>query len=203
MANDLAQNRPQWSRQGTHMSRMRPQRVPDEEAPDEFLLVEMQVPLDETSGDVPDPAAAENVVPLGEFEEEKEHATSAMSDIDGFICKPLGGYWTAEHVGESWDRYAVTPRANPPTRWCKLYHWPEFKSWRKTTYGGPENVRMLAQGWAKKANFFFRLWLSDHCHPDFEYNQAVVSMWEEPAEWIDWALTPKSPHWVSPRAPKR
>ena len=104
-----------------------------EEAPLEFLIDEM--PLDEEHDPDNEATPAEAMlVPLEEFQEEKIHAAIGMPSFEGFICRPLGGEWTAEYIGTAWDRYSVTARKNLPTKWCQLYHWPESKTWSKNKY---------------------------------------------------------------------
>ena len=187
MAQDLAQGRPQW-RRTTHGNRTRPSASSLGDAPAEFFIDEM--PLDEEHDPDDEAAPGEAVlVPMEEFEDEKAHAAIAANEFQGFKFAPLGGDWTAEHIGLAWDRYRAECRGQLATQWCRLYHWPQNQSWAKNFYGGPDNVRHLARQWARKASFFYKLWLADQCSTTFTYDQTLLDLYTEEEEYLDWALS--------------
>ena len=159
-----------------------------EDAPPEFLIDEM--PLDEEHDPDNEATPAEAMlVPLEEFQQEKEHAAGTGGTLQGFIVRPLGGRWTEENIGEEWGRYGVMAKKQLPSKWCQLYHWPTSRTWAKNKYGGPDAVRMLAFEWGRKASFFYKLWLADHCSETFSYEQCVLDLYSEEEEYIDWALS--------------
>ena len=115
-----------------------------------------------------------------------EHRALHRVDVEDetyFYIHHFGGVWTAEHVGKAIDRVGCKARAGVARAWCLGHAWPRQKSYSYSKYDvAPAN--MLAREVARKANYFFRMWLeAEH---DLEYTDEMLASYEETFEWVDW-----------------
>jgi hypothetical protein len=112
----------------------------------------------------------------------------ANADERYYRATVLGGVWTANHVGEAADAAMGMARNGIATRWAQYFKFPKSKRFHFSRYGRAD-ARMLAQEFARRGNFFCALFVQSGLDLEtFNYTQAMVNLYVESEEFIEWLL---------------
>ena len=108
-------------------------------------------------------------------------------DNSWFYSRLLGGAWTLGATGEVADGSVALARAGEPTAWCARYGWAKSRRYMFSKYGR-DPAMALAREWARRADYFFRLWYDSADPAGFRYTQAHVDGYVDSVWFIDCLL---------------
>ena len=124
------------------------------------------------------PAAAAELAALREEHEWDEHEGAC------FYSRLLGGAWAKAHTGDAADGSSGFARAGPPTAWRVRFGWARSRSYMLGRYGR-DGACALSREWARRADYFYRLFL-DAGDPAFTYKQYHVDACPESEVFLDY-----------------
>ena len=132
-------------------------------------------PMEEDEG-----LAAEELAGLRDEYEWNDHAALY------FYSRLLGGRWTLEHAGEAADGACGFARSGPPKTWCGKYGWATSRKFLFSRYG-KEGATTLAREWARRAEYFYRLYLASG-DVGFKYSQEHVDRYVDSPVFLDYLI---------------
>ena len=101
-----------------------------------------------------------------------------------FYVRILGGAWTLAHTGEIADGCSYFARAGTAQLWCRVFAFPRQRGFHYRKYGR-EGPHILCNEIARRAQFFYDLWLGSD-DADFSYTAELRASYEEGAEFQAW-----------------
>ena len=153
------------------------------------VLAKAKPPEDEIDDAEAEARLAIAVERLHDLREEHANEDEDEDELpdEHFYWRILGGRWTAKHKHIPADQATMYARAHAK-QWCQLFQWSSQKGFMFSMYGQEEAI-YLAKAWARKANYFCKLWYDAGATEDFVYSEEQLNSYTESASFLDWAVT--------------
>ena len=102
-----------------------------------------------------------------------------------FYVRILGGNWTFVHTRS--DANAVSMYARECVKpWCTRYKMPKQKGFHHLKFT-EDGANILAVAWARRCDFFLRLWVEAGSDPNFLYDDDMKQSYVPSEEFLDYA----------------
>ena len=110
----------------------------------------------------------------------REEAEKDPEASDCFRVVPLGGMWTAKHLGVAFDAYQGKAATQESRTWCAAHTLQSAMRFDCSLYT-VHGAFVMASYWASKMAHFFQMWCDLGSPKAQKYTVSDLASWKEPA----------------------